>query len=159
MDGQIFDQLFDFRRSDIRRSDPSPFNLFWFQSKSKKLKKWFWNRFKNLFFWRKSIRIDKIIIRFIHFIHITVIFEIKLSFTVFCPWIQAKNTSKFFLLIFKELWFLCDLITALGMHHDQLFLQPGLRSEIILIRDWLDTGKIQNLNISNFPRNFFYLEM
>ena len=45
------------------------------------------------------------------------------------------------------------------MHHDQLFLQPGLRSEIILIRDWLDTGKIQNLNISNFPRNFFYLEM
>lgn len=40
----------------------------------------------------------------------------------------------------KELWFLCDLITSLGMHHEQLFLQPGLRAEIIAIRDWLDTG-------------------
>ncbi len=40
----------------------------------------------------------------------------------------------------KELWFLCDLITSLGLNQDQLFLQPGLRAEIITLRDWLDTG-------------------
>ena len=40
----------------------------------------------------------------------------------------------------KELWFLCDLITKLGLHKEQLFLQPGLSSEIRAIRDWLDTG-------------------
>ena len=40
----------------------------------------------------------------------------------------------------KELWFLCDLISNLGMQQEQLFLQPGLNSEIRAIRDWLDTG-------------------
>jgi len=40
----------------------------------------------------------------------------------------------------KELWFLCDVMTTLGLSHQNLFLQPGLRSEILLIRDWLDTG-------------------
>ncbi|TRY74769.1 hypothetical protein TCAL_09197 [Tigriopus californicus] len=40
----------------------------------------------------------------------------------------------------KELWFLCDLITSLGLDQEQLFLQPGLRKEILAIRDWLDTG-------------------
>ena len=40
----------------------------------------------------------------------------------------------------KELWFLCDLITKLGMHQEQLFLQPGLSSEVRLIIDWLDSG-------------------
>lgn len=40
----------------------------------------------------------------------------------------------------KELWFLCDLITSLGLDQEQLFLQPGLRKEILEIRDWLDTG-------------------
>jgi phosphatidylinositol-bisphosphatase len=40
----------------------------------------------------------------------------------------------------KELWFLCDLITCLGLDQEQLFLQQGLRSELIVIRDWLDTG-------------------
>ena len=40
----------------------------------------------------------------------------------------------------KELWFLCDLITSLGLTQEQLFLQPGLRSEIMILRDWLDTG-------------------
>lgn len=40
----------------------------------------------------------------------------------------------------KELWFLCDLITSQGLQQEQLFLQPGLRSEMTLIRDWLDTG-------------------
>ena len=40
----------------------------------------------------------------------------------------------------KELWFVCDLITKLGMHQEQLFLQPGLSSEVRLIIDWLDTG-------------------
>ena len=40
----------------------------------------------------------------------------------------------------KELWFLCDLITKLGMQQEQLFLQPGLSQEVRLIIDWLDTG-------------------
>lgn len=40
----------------------------------------------------------------------------------------------------KELWFLCDLITTLGMGQEQIFMQPGLRSEILSLRDWLDTG-------------------
>ena len=40
----------------------------------------------------------------------------------------------------KELWFLCDLITKLGIQQEQLFLQPGLSSEVRIIIDWLDTG-------------------
>lgn len=40
----------------------------------------------------------------------------------------------------KELWFLCDLITSLGLQQEQLFLQPGLRAEIVTLREWLDTG-------------------
>ena len=40
----------------------------------------------------------------------------------------------------KELWFLCDLITSLGLQQENLFLQPGLRSEIAHLREWLDTG-------------------
>ena len=40
----------------------------------------------------------------------------------------------------KELWYLCDLITKKGLQNEQVFLQPGLRAEIVLIRDWLDTG-------------------
>ena len=40
----------------------------------------------------------------------------------------------------KELWFLCDLITGLGLDHEHLFLQQGLRTELLAIRDWLDTG-------------------
>jgi len=49
----------------------------------------------------------------------------------------------------KELWFLCDVMTSLGLSHQNLFLQPGLRSEILLIRDWLDTGiPIDKPNVS-----------
>ena len=49
----------------------------------------------------------------------------------------------------KELWFLCDVMTSLGLSHENLFLQPGLRSEILLIRDWLDTGlPIDRPNVS-----------
>ncbi len=40
----------------------------------------------------------------------------------------------------KELWFLCDLITSLGLTQENLFIQPGLRSEIATLRQWLDTG-------------------
>merc|ERR1719367_2498287 len=40
----------------------------------------------------------------------------------------------------KELWFLCDLITSLGLQQENLFLQPGLRTEIAHLREWLDTG-------------------
>ena len=49
----------------------------------------------------------------------------------------------------KELWFLCDTMTSLGLSHENLFLQPGLRSEILLIRDWLDTGlPLEKPNVS-----------
>lgn len=40
----------------------------------------------------------------------------------------------------KELWFLCDLITTLGLHQEYLFMQPGNQKEIRMLRDWLDTG-------------------
>jgi len=40
----------------------------------------------------------------------------------------------------KELWFLCDLLTTLGLDREHLFLHPGLRTEILQVRDWLDTG-------------------
>ena len=40
----------------------------------------------------------------------------------------------------KELWFICDLITSLGLHQENLFLRPGLQSEMRALRDWLDTG-------------------
>jgi len=40
----------------------------------------------------------------------------------------------------KELWFLCDIMTSAGLNQENLFLQPGLRSEILWLRDWLDTG-------------------
>ena len=40
----------------------------------------------------------------------------------------------------KELWFVCDLITTLGLDRESLFLQQGLRTELLAIRDWLDTG-------------------
>jgi len=40
-------------------------------------------------------------------------------------------------------------MTSLGLSHENLFLQPGLRSEILLIRDWLDTGlPIDKPNVS-----------
>lgn len=49
----------------------------------------------------------------------------------------------------KELWFLCDMMTSLGLSHENLFLQPGLRTEILLLRDWLDTGlPIDRPNVS-----------
>ena len=31
----------------------------------------------------------------------------------------------------KELWFLCDLLTTLGLDREHLFLHPGLRTEIL----------------------------
>lgn len=30
----------------------------------------------------------------------------------------------------KELWFLCDLLTTLGLNQDHLFLHPGNPAEI-----------------------------
>lgn len=41
----------------------------------------------------------------------------------------------------KELWFLCDLLSSLGLHREHLFIHPALKLEILLLRDWLDTGK------------------
>jgi len=40
----------------------------------------------------------------------------------------------------KELWFLCDLMHSLGLDKEHLFSHHGLKHEIIMIRDWLDTG-------------------
>lgn len=51
---------------------------------------------------------------------------------------SAKGEEKY--PVPKELWFLCDLITKLGIQQEQLFLQPGLSSEVRLIIGWLDTG-------------------
>ena len=40
----------------------------------------------------------------------------------------------------KELWFLCDLMHSLGLDKEHLFSHHGLKHEITMIRDWLDTG-------------------
>ena len=43
-------------------------------------------------------------------------------------------------LVPKELWFLCDLMNSLGLDKEQMFSRHGLEHEILMIRDWLDTG-------------------
>jgi len=40
----------------------------------------------------------------------------------------------------KEMWLLCEIMKDLGLGQENLFLQPGNRQEILIIRDWLDTG-------------------
>lgn len=42
----------------------------------------------------------------------------------------------------KEIWFLVDHIYLHGLKEPNLFEQPGLHSEVLQIRDWLDSGSI-----------------
>ncbi|GBP70949.1 Type II inositol 1,4,5-trisphosphate 5-phosphatase [Eumeta japonica] len=42
----------------------------------------------------------------------------------------------------KEIWHLVDHIYLHGLKEPSLFDQPGLHSEVLLIRDWLDSGSI-----------------
>ncbi|XP_011549893.3 type II inositol 1,4,5-trisphosphate 5-phosphatase [Plutella xylostella] len=42
----------------------------------------------------------------------------------------------------KEIWFLVDHIYLHGLKEPNLFEQPGLHSEVLLIRDWLDNGSV-----------------
>ncbi|XP_059061805.1 type II inositol 1,4,5-trisphosphate 5-phosphatase-like [Achroia grisella] len=42
----------------------------------------------------------------------------------------------------KEVWFLVDHIYLHGLKQPNLFEQPGLHSEILQIRDWLDSGSM-----------------
>ncbi|QQP38117.1 Putative LOC100121409 [Caligus rogercresseyi] len=53
---------------------------------------------------------------------------------------DPKSINEDFYYVPKELWLLCDIITSRGFRSEQLFLQPGLISEIIELRDWLDRG-------------------
>lgn len=52
----------------------------------------------------------------------------------------STNTSVYS--IPKEIWFLVDHIYLHGLKEPNLFEQPGLHSEVLQIRDWLDTGSI-----------------
>ncbi|XP_065223598.1 type II inositol 1,4,5-trisphosphate 5-phosphatase [Planococcus citri] len=45
----------------------------------------------------------------------------------------------------KEIWFLVDHLYRNAMKQQHLFEQPGLHSELLLIRDWLDTGVPEHL--------------
>lgn len=42
----------------------------------------------------------------------------------------------------KEIWFLVDHIYLHGLKEPNLFEQPGLHSEVLQIRDWLDNGSV-----------------
>lgn len=49
----------------------------------------------------------------------------------------------------KELWMMVDYLYRNAIHQEDLFQQPGLRTEFEHIRDCLDTGMIDNLCASN----------
>uniref|UniRef100_G1SNU8 Type II inositol 1,4,5-trisphosphate 5-phosphatase n=1 Tax=Oryctolagus cuniculus TaxID=9986 RepID=G1SNU8_RABIT len=49
----------------------------------------------------------------------------------------------------KELWMMVDYLYRNAVQQEDLFQQPGLRSEFEHIRDCLDTGMIDNLSASN----------
>ncbi|XP_030679333.1 type II inositol 1,4,5-trisphosphate 5-phosphatase isoform X2 [Nomascus leucogenys] len=49
----------------------------------------------------------------------------------------------------KELWMMVDYLYRNAAQQEDLFQQPGLRSEFEHIRDCLDTGMIDNLSASN----------
>ncbi|ELW48211.1 Type II inositol-1,4,5-trisphosphate 5-phosphatase [Tupaia chinensis] len=49
----------------------------------------------------------------------------------------------------KELWMMVDHLYRNAVQQEDLFQQPGLRSEFEHIRDCLDTGMIDNLSASN----------
>ncbi|XP_040569840.1 inositol polyphosphate 5-phosphatase OCRL [Lepeophtheirus salmonis] len=53
---------------------------------------------------------------------------------------ENKSMNENYYYVPKELWFLCDLITSMSFKTEQLFLLPGVDSQIIVLRDWLDTG-------------------
>ncbi|XP_059233309.1 type II inositol 1,4,5-trisphosphate 5-phosphatase isoform X1 [Mustela nigripes] len=49
----------------------------------------------------------------------------------------------------KELWMMVDYLYQNAIQQEDLFQQPGLRSEFEHIRDCLDTGMIESLSASN----------
>uniref|UniRef100_A0A2K5C8P7 Type II inositol 1,4,5-trisphosphate 5-phosphatase n=1 Tax=Aotus nancymaae TaxID=37293 RepID=A0A2K5C8P7_AOTNA len=49
----------------------------------------------------------------------------------------------------KELWIMVDYLYRNAVQQEDLFQQPGLRSEFEHIRDYLDTGMTDNLSASN----------
>ena len=53
----------------------------------------------------------------------------------------------------KELWFLCDLMNSLGLDKEQMFSRHGLEHEILMIRDWLDTGLTCHISVPAEMRN------
>ncbi|XP_058535013.1 LOW QUALITY PROTEIN: type II inositol 1,4,5-trisphosphate 5-phosphatase [Ochotona princeps] len=49
----------------------------------------------------------------------------------------------------KELWMMVDYLYRNAVQQEDLFQQPGLRSEFEHVRDCLDTGMMENLSASN----------
>lgn len=47
----------------------------------------------------------------------------------------------------KEIWFLVDHLYRHGLKQAHLFEHPGLHSELLLIRNWLDNGSPDPLRI------------
>lgn len=45
----------------------------------------------------------------------------------------------------KEIWFLVDHLYRHGLKKQNLFLLPGLHSELLAIRNWLDNGSSEPL--------------
>ena len=53
----------------------------------------------------------------------------------------------------KEIWFLIDHLYRHGLKQS-LFVQPGLQSEIIQIRNWLDYGSSDPIRM--LSRDYYY---
>lgn len=57
----------------------------------------------------------------------------------------------------KEIWFLVDHLYRHGLKKQNLFLLPGLHSELLAIRNWLDNGSSEPLRKDSNPQNQVYL--
>jgi hypothetical protein len=50
----------------------------------------------------------------------------------------------------KEIWFLVDHLYKYGLDQQHLFEHPGLHTELVQIRDWLDEGSTDPIRKQNF---------
>jgi hypothetical protein len=56
----------------------------------------------------------------------------------------------------KEIWFLVDHLYRHGLKQPHLFEQPGLNSELLQIRNWLDNGSPDPMRILNLNDLLFF---
>jgi hypothetical protein len=57
----------------------------------------------------------------------------------------------------KEIWFLVDHLYKYGLDQQHLFEHPGLHTELVLIRDWLDEGSTDPIRECLDLKKFMFL--